>query len=160
MADLVIMPKVDWQDILDATREKTGKTDLLLSDAVSTEIRSIAGEDLTEELAEQEKLIAQLQTAVEGKSGQQTCNVTITGVTQDLIIYYTDGVEKSNEVTTLYETSPSITIPAIKNSYVVINCTSLGKISYEGGVRTGPIWFSPANIVIVVATDDGSVTFS
>ena len=38
----VIMPRADWKDILDATREMTGETDLLLSGDVGSKIRSIS----------------------------------------------------------------------------------------------------------------------
>ena len=41
MADLVIMPKTDWVNALDATRAKTGKTDLILSKNLADEILSI-----------------------------------------------------------------------------------------------------------------------
>lgn len=41
MTDYVVMPKADYQDILDATREKTGKSNLLLSGEVGAEIRTI-----------------------------------------------------------------------------------------------------------------------
>ena len=36
------MPKADWKDILDATREKTGENDLLRSGDVGQKIRSIS----------------------------------------------------------------------------------------------------------------------
>ena len=41
MAELVYMPKADYDDILAATRERTGKSDLLKSGEVGDEIRAI-----------------------------------------------------------------------------------------------------------------------
>lgn len=45
MSDCVVMPKADWEDILNATREKAGVTDLMLSSQVASKIRSIAAEE-------------------------------------------------------------------------------------------------------------------
>ena len=41
--ELVVMPKSDWEDILTSVRNKTGKTDLMTSDQVSTEVDGIEG---------------------------------------------------------------------------------------------------------------------
>ena len=46
MADFVRVPESDWQDILDATREKTGGTEKLLSSEVAEAVRSIEGETI------------------------------------------------------------------------------------------------------------------
>ena len=46
MADFVMVPESDWQDILDATREKTGGTEKLLSGEVAPAVRSIEGETI------------------------------------------------------------------------------------------------------------------
>lgn len=43
MADFVRVPKTDWQDILDATRGKTGGTEKMLSGEVATAIAGITG---------------------------------------------------------------------------------------------------------------------
>lgn len=42
MTDYVVMPKADYQDIVNATREKTGKSDLLKSGDVGAQIRGIS----------------------------------------------------------------------------------------------------------------------
>ncbi len=39
----VVMPRIDWQNILDSVRAKTGKTALLVSGEVSAEVDSITG---------------------------------------------------------------------------------------------------------------------
>lgn len=52
MADFVRVPETDWQNILDATREKTGGTEKMLSGEVATAIAGIeagGGGDTTEE---------------------------------------------------------------------------------------------------------------
>ena len=41
LTEMVIMPGADYQDIVDATREKTGGTDLLKSGEVGAAIRGI-----------------------------------------------------------------------------------------------------------------------
>ena len=43
MADYVVMPKSDYQNTCDSIRAKTGKTELLKSSELSTEIDSIQG---------------------------------------------------------------------------------------------------------------------
>lgn len=49
LTDMVIMPGADYQDIVDATREKTGSTDLLKSGEVGAAIRSISGGSVASE---------------------------------------------------------------------------------------------------------------
>lgn len=46
MADFVMVPEVDWQDICDSVREKTGGEDGLLSGDVAEAVRSIEGETI------------------------------------------------------------------------------------------------------------------
>lgn len=46
MADFVRVPESDWKDILDATREKTGGTEKMLSGEVATAVRGIEGETI------------------------------------------------------------------------------------------------------------------
>ena len=41
MADFVRVPETDWQNILDAVRDKTGSTEKMVSSAVASEIASI-----------------------------------------------------------------------------------------------------------------------
>ncbi|MBR2906595.1 MAG: hypothetical protein IKC26_00945, partial [Clostridia bacterium] len=43
--DYVVMPKNDWQEVLDATRERTGDSSLLRSGDVGAQIRAIPSGD-------------------------------------------------------------------------------------------------------------------
>jgi hypothetical protein len=43
MADFVRVPETDWQNIVDAVRDKTGSMEKMVSGAVATEIASIGG---------------------------------------------------------------------------------------------------------------------
>lgn len=67
MTEYAVMPMEDWQDVVDATREKTGTSDLIRSGEVAEMIRSIdsgggggSTEDLSAELSEQEALLTEL----------------------------------------------------------------------------------------------------
>ena len=69
MTEYAVMPMEDWQDVVDATREKTATSDMMVSSEVGAKIRSIASgggssEDLSTELAAQEALLSSLGGAL------------------------------------------------------------------------------------------------
>ena len=81
MTEYAVMPMADWQDVVDATREKAGASDLMVSSDVGPMIRSISSgggtaEDLTTELSEQESRIY----ALGGKLGALAPTITISFV--------------------------------------------------------------------------------
>lgn len=67
LSEMVIMPGADYQDACDAVREKTGGTGTIVSGQLGTQIRSIAGENLDEEISAQDGLIDQITAALAGK---------------------------------------------------------------------------------------------
>lgn len=70
LTDMVIMPGADYLDACNAVREKTGGTEPIKSGVMGAQIRSIdTQEDLSPELSAQDRLIAQIESALEGKTG-------------------------------------------------------------------------------------------
>lgn len=68
MSELVVMPKADWQAALDATRAKTGKTDLIKSGDLAGEIESISAGGGEEE-------VNTLDAFIDGTLTELTSNV-------------------------------------------------------------------------------------
>lgn len=69
MSEYAVMPLADYQDACEAVKEKIGSTERITSGQMAALIRSITGgEDLTQVLAEQDTLIEQIMTALEGKA--------------------------------------------------------------------------------------------
>lgn len=91
-----------FTDIADAIREKTGSTASIVAENFPTEIAAIdTQENLDPELSTQDNLIAQIASALEGKTGAsggaeiETCTVTLTDCMMDTRVIYTklvDGV--------------------------------------------------------------------
>ena len=81
MAEFVRVPEADWQDILDATRAKTGGTEKMVSGEVAAKVRSIETEPILEELTitENGEYIPD-----EGVDGFSKVSVEVSGGEQDI----------------------------------------------------------------------------
>ena len=82
-----------FTDIADAIREKTGGTDSIVADNFPTAIGEIVPqEDLDTELATQDDLIAQIATALEGKAGAASEDLSAEMTAQDEAIASQDDL--------------------------------------------------------------------
>lgn len=136
MENYVVMPKADYEDILDATREKTGTTGLMVSSEVGTKIRSISSggggsfEDLSTELAAQEALLSSLGGALGalaptivisfgqvywGESGEEYISASMSGS------YSIDGGESIS-----FDSVSSIEIPFVPIGSIIKVTTDRG----------------------------------
>lgn len=119
MGNLIITERANITALADALRAKTGQTGQMTLNQMISSTNNFAGsEDLTSELSEQDELIAEIQTALEGKvaGGEPVLqNKTVTPTTSVQSIRADSGYDGLDTVTvnamsTTTQATPSISV--------------------------------------------------
>lgn len=119
MSNFILTEKSNLVAVADAIRSKTGQTGQMTLNQMISSTNNFAGsEDLTSELSEQDELIAEIQTALEGKvaGGEPVLqNKTVTPTTSVQSIKADSGYDGLGTVTvnampTATQATPSISV--------------------------------------------------
>lgn len=108
MADFVVMPKTDYQDACDAVREKTGKSDLIKSGEMSTEIRNIpvggGDTEVIEQMIDESGVLDSTEGTVEEKVEQVIDYANFKNIIQEAL-YHDEGSGAYNQMSIFANTS-------------------------------------------------------
>ena len=149
MAEFVRVPETDWQNILDATREKTGSTEKMLSGEVATAIAGITGGSEDSEL---------VKSLIEGTAVNLAFGAEITDVKYQLFVNVTtlktfdftyiktiktEAFKGCTGLTDIY--LPSVSNPNGQGARAFQNCTSLKSVimpNFMYWYSSAPGWFA------------------